>query len=145
MKAISHLLSSAACILFAATLAGCAGQATDDDPLFGSSSGLPGTSGSTPGTTESGSAAAGTTMQGGAAGTAMQAAAAPGANTGPFYNQGATGQAGMADRQTMCAIHSQMMAARTPEERQALMAQHMRDMSPEMQQRHLQMMGEQCR
>jgi hypothetical protein len=37
------------------------------------------------------------------------------------------------------------MAARTREERQALMDQYMQGMSPEMRERHRQMMWERCR
>lgn len=65
--------------------------------------------------------------------------------SGPGYMQGGTGQMGIADQETQCSVYRRMMAARTPEERQALMDPRMRSMSPEMQQRHLQMMGERCK
>jgi len=68
-----------------------------------------------------------------------------GPQSGPGYMQGGTGQMGVADQETLCSTYRRMMAARTPEERQAMMDQPMRSMSPEMQQRHLQMMAEQCK
>jgi hypothetical protein len=43
----------------------------------------------------------------------------------------------------MCAMHEKMISAKTPEERQALMAEHMKSMPPEMMQRHMEMMQSQ--
>lgn len=54
------------------------------------------------------------------------------------------GGAGMAssDMSAMCAgMHDKMMAAKSPEERRALMQEHMKSMSPEMQQRMHQHMA----
>jgi hypothetical protein len=38
-----------------------------------------------------------------------------------------------------------MMSARTPEERSAMMNERMKNMSPEMRQRYMEMMQQQCR
>jgi hypothetical protein len=45
---------------------------------------------------------------------------------------------------TMCEMHRKEMAARTPQERQAMMEERMKSMTPEMRQR-MQAMMEQCR
>lgn len=45
----------------------------------------------------------------------------------------------------MCAMHEKMMNAKSPEERKALMAEHMRSMSPEMKKKHMEMMQEQMK
>jgi uncharacterized protein (DUF3084 family) len=62
-------------------------------------------------------------------------------------SQGRMGMAGSkgmmmsdADMKSMCQMHEQMMRAKTPEERKAIMAEHMKSMSPEMRQRHMEMM-----
>jgi len=44
---------------------------------------------------------------------------------------------------SMCAQHARMMAA-TPEERQAWMERRMEGMTPEMRERHLEMMRQRC-
>lgn len=64
-------------------------------------------------------------------------AAGPGSATTPV-NGGAMSQA---DMTKMCSgMHEKMMGAKTPEERRALMHQHMQSMPPEMhQQMHQQM------
>jgi hypothetical protein len=65
-------------------------------------------------------------------------------------SSGSTGSAGAAssgaplDQQSMCELQRRVTAARTPEERQALLEQAMPGMSPETQQRHLQMMSQSC-
>ncbi len=51
---------------------------------------------------------------------------------------------GMQGQQDMCKLHQQMMSARTPEERQAIMEQAMPDMPRESRERHLQMMQQMC-
>jgi hypothetical protein len=51
---------------------------------------------------------------------------------------------GMQGHQDMCRLHQQMMSARTPEERQALMEQAMPDMPKESREQHLQMMQQMC-
>jgi hypothetical protein len=44
----------------------------------------------------------------------------------------------------MCRdMHTQMMSAKTPQERQAIMAEHMKDMSPGMMQHCPMMQGQQ--
>jgi hypothetical protein len=64
-------------------------------------------------------------------------AAAPGASAGmPMM--------GMSDMQAMCETHKKMMSAKTPAERQALMDERMKSMSPEMMEKHKAMM-EHCR
>lgn len=44
------------------------------------------------------------------------------------------------DMQAMCDVHDKMMRAKTPEERQAIMDEYMKNMPPEMRQQHMQMM-----
>lgn len=56
----------------------------------------------------------------------------------PGQHQGA-----MMDPQAMCEMHRNMMAGKTPQERQAMMDEHMKSMSPEMRQR-MQAMHAQC-
>lgn len=48
------------------------------------------------------------------------------------------------DMAAMCDMHKEMMSGKPPEQRQAMMAKHMKSMSPEMQQR-MQMMMQQCK
>ena len=58
---------------------------------------------------------------------------------------GMQGQQGMMmDMQAMCDMHKQQMAGRSPQERQAMMEERMRSMSPEMRTR-MQSTMEQCR
>lgn len=58
---------------------------------------------------------------------------------------GATGSGvPSADTKAMCDMHQRMMGASTPEERQALMDENMRNMTPEMQQQHMDMMRMKC-
>lgn len=49
----------------------------------------------------------------------------------------------MMELKEMCAMHKQMMAAKTPAEQQAMMKEHMESKSPEMQ-KHMQML-QQCK
>ena len=62
----------------------------------------------------------------------------------PMSQGDSGGQMGMMDMQAMCEKHKKMMSA-TPEERQAMMDDRMKTMSPEMMQKHMQMMQEQCK
>ena len=48
------------------------------------------------------------------------------------------------DMTAMCDMHKEMMSGKTPEQRQAMMAKHMKSMSSEMQQ-HMQMLMQQCK
>jgi hypothetical protein len=57
---------------------------------------------------------------------------------------GATSTGAPLDQQSMCELQRRVSAARTPEERQALLEQAMPGMTPETQERHLQMMRESC-
>lgn len=54
-------------------------------------------------------------------------------------------QMGMMDMKTMCDMHQKMMSARTPEERSAMMNENMKNMSPEMMQKQMEMMQEKCK
>jgi hypothetical protein len=117
MKRLSPLLAAEIALVLAATLSGCAEMRRGPSEID------PMSGGGMEGVTEAG----------------------PMPSSGPFYNQGGIGQTGTADLQTMCSMYRNMANARTPEERQAMMDQHMRQMSPEMQQRHMQMMGERCK
>lgn len=64
-------------------------------------------------------------------------------SAGGSASAGATGSA--EGQRGMCDMHQRIMAARTREERQALLDQSMHGMSPEMRERHMQMMWERCR
>jgi hypothetical protein len=55
------------------------------------------------------------------------------------------GQMGMMDVKAMCDMDQKMTGARTPEERQAMMAERLKNMSPEMQRKHMEMMQAQCK
>jgi len=58
---------------------------------------------------------------------------------------GAGGQGMMnMDQKTMCDMVDRMNNARTPAEREAIMNERMRTMSPEMREQHWQMMMQQC-
>jgi hypothetical protein len=48
------------------------------------------------------------------------------------------------DKEAMCAMYRSMRDAPTEQERQALMDRNMQDMPPEMRQRHMEMMRQQC-
>jgi hypothetical protein len=69
------------------------------------------------------------------------------ANAAPaVMHHGADGsRMGMMDMQAMCEQHRAMMSNKTPEARQAMMTAHMKSMSPEQMQQHMQMMQEQCK
>jgi len=49
------------------------------------------------------------------------------------------------DMKAMCDMQEKMMGAKTVEERRALMAEHMKAMSPEMRKRNMAMMQEHMR
>jgi hypothetical protein len=48
------------------------------------------------------------------------------------------------DMAAMCSMHKEMMSGKTAEQRQEMMARHMKSMSPQMQQ-HMQTMMQQCK
>ncbi|MBQ5948479.1 hypothetical protein [Massilia sp. ST3] len=77
---------------------------------------------------QSGQSAAGATQ----AGSGMTGGMAPGASASD----------GM-DMNRMCAIHREIRNA-PPEQRHAVMERYFQQMSPEMRQRHMDMMGQQC-
>lgn len=54
------------------------------------------------------------------------------------------GKMDMMDMKSMCEMHSKMMN-KSPEERQKMMEAHHGNMSPEMMQKHMDMMKEKCR
>jgi hypothetical protein len=78
-----------------------------------------------------------------AAGTSGSAGSgtASGSGSGPTYG-GET--AGVDKWQEMCAQSRRIMSAPTPEARQAMMEQAMPTISPEMRERHLEMMRKSC-
>ena len=47
-----------------------------------------------------------------------------------------------ADQMAFCAMHQELMSA-SPEERRAVMAEHMKTMPPDMMKKHMEMMGTQ--
>jgi len=64
--------------------------------------------------------------------------------SGTASGTGEGADAGTGREQGMCALHQQMMAARTPEERQAIAEQAMPNMAQESRERHLRIMQERC-
>jgi hypothetical protein len=73
-------------------------------------------------------------------------ASAPG-SPGGMGQGGTTGQMGMMagaggqmDMKSMCEMHNRMMSSKTPAEQTAMMDDHMKSMSPEMRQKHMEMM-----
>ena len=58
---------------------------------------------------------------------------------------GMMGQGGQMDMKSMCDMHERMKNARTPQERGAMMNDTMKTMTPEMRQRHFEMMEQRCR
>jgi hypothetical protein len=48
------------------------------------------------------------------------------------------------DMTAMCDMHKEMMSGKTPQQRQEMMAKHMKSMSPQMQQQ-MQTMMQQCK
>jgi hypothetical protein len=118
---------------------------------YGGTSGT-GNTGMSGSTGEAGAGSAGsqaTSSSGGAGGFSNE----PGIGSGSAAGRdsaGSTGAAGAAssgaplDQQSACELQRRVSAARTPEERQALMEQAMPGMTPETQERHLQMMRESC-
>jgi hypothetical protein len=92
--------------------------------------------------------AAGVTGQGATVGQGGMMGGAGG--QGGMMGQGAGGQMGMMgqggqmDMKSMCDLHEKMKNA-TPQQRSAMMDQYMKNMTPEMRQRHFQMMDQQCK
>lgn len=64
---------------------------------------------------------------------------------GTSGQMGMMGQGGQMDMKTMCEMHEKMKNAGTPAERSAMMNERMKNMSPEMKQRHMEMMQRQCK
>ena len=64
-----------------------------------------------------------------------------GGSTGQMGMMGGAG--GQMDMKSMCEMHNKM-SSKTPKERSAMMDEHMKSMSPEMRQRHMEMM-QQCK
>lgn len=48
------------------------------------------------------------------------------------------------NKDAMCAMYRSMQNAPTEQDRQAMMERNMQGMSPEMRQRHMEMMRQQC-
>lgn len=95
---------------------------------------------------------AGTTAPASTGGSAAQGGMAGGAMTGSQAGCGmmggsmAGGQTGCAhmDKESMCAMYRNMRDAPNEQARQAMMDRQMHGMSPEMRQRHMDMMRQQC-
>ncbi|WGG52355.1 hypothetical protein [Rugamonas sp. DEMB1] len=69
----------------------------------------------------------------------QSAAPAGGAKTG------AHGEMPMMEMKRMCEMHANMMRGKTPEERQAMMAEHMKGDSAETMKKKMTMMDEKCK
>lgn len=113
-------------LALAALLSGCAAQ-TGQSPDY-----VPGQGG--PGYGPQGPMGRNAVPEGPAPGESSAGGSASAGTTGSQDNQ-----------QAMCELHQRFMAARTREEREALMDRYMQGMSPEMRERHRQMMWERCR
>lgn len=66
------------------------------------------------------------------------------ANPAPMGAESAA-KGGMMDMKSMCDMHKQMMGAKSDDERQAMMDKRMKGMSPEMRDKQMHMMNEQCK
>lgn len=64
---------------------------------------------------------------------------------GSAGHAGHTEMMGQMDMNSMCTMHHNMMAKKTPEERDAMMNEHMKSMSPEMRRKHMAMMDDKCK
>jgi hypothetical protein len=64
---------------------------------------------------------------------------------GSSGQMGMMGQGGQMDMKSMCEMHERMKNAGSPAERSAMMNERMKNMSPEMKQRHMEMMQRQCK
>jgi hypothetical protein len=58
---------------------------------------------------------------------------------------GAQGGKPMMDMKAMCEMHANMMRGKSPDERQAMMAEHMRGDSAEAMKKKMAMMDEKCK
>jgi hypothetical protein len=68
-----------------------------------------------------------------------------GAQGGGMGKMGQGGAAGQMDMKSMCDMHDRMKTAGTDKERSAMMDENMKSMSPEMRQKHMEMMQQQCK
>lgn len=68
------------------------------------------------------------------------------ASPSPSQQSGGMGGMSMSDNdmKSMCEKHNKMMASMSPAEQKAMMDAHMKDMSPEMREKHMKEMG-QCK
>ena len=77
-------------------------------------------------------------------GTAARQGGMMGGQSGMMGGQGGM-MGGQMDMKSMCDMHERMKRSRTPQERGAMMDDAMKNMTPEMRQRHMEMMERQCR
>lgn len=101
---------------------------------------------------ESSTASSGPMMGGASGGAPMMGSSSSGqggmmggTSGGGMMGGSSASHGGMMDKQTMCQMYERMRSARTQEEHQAMMNQVMPGISPDMQQRHMQMMEQQCK
>lgn len=64
---------------------------------------------------------------------------------GQMGMMGKSGTAGQMDLKSMCEMHDRMKSAKTSGERSAMIDDHMKNMPPEMRQRHMEMMQQHCK
>lgn len=81
---------------------------------------------------------------GGASGSEATGSAGGGSGVSGSSSAGAAASGAPLDQQSMCELQRRVSAARTPEERQALLEQAMPGMTEETREQHLQMMRESC-
>lgn len=131
MKPRSLLFAFAAPALVAGMLSGCSSW-----PWHGGERGPGGTQGAAP--------MRGPEASAGESGTAGSGTGYGQGRTGP--GAGRLGMGGMmGDHNAMCELNRRLMAARTAEERQAMLERYMAGMSPETREQRLRMMRERCR
>jgi hypothetical protein len=151
MKAFSRKPSSLAAFLFAAmALAGCAAtqQQAQEPPSQGGVTQQEHQAHHPQGAAAQPSAATEQGSAGGRAGMMGNQGGMMGGGQGGMMGGGQggmMGQGGQMDMKSMCDLHERMKNAATPQERSAMMNQYMGNMTPEMRQRHFQMMEQQCR
>lgn len=139
----ANFSTSISAALVAASLAACANfpGAQDHDPHH---------RGQPANTAASGAAPAQGGMRGHAAGShagcgMMGGASAPGHAGCNMMGGTQPGAMDEANRTHMCAMYRDMRDAPSEQARQAMMERHMQSMTPEMRQRHMEMMRQHCR
>jgi hypothetical protein len=150
-------------LALAAMLAGCAGQRASESeyvpptggPGYGPTApgsdvnNVPGQRPPSAGAPAQGSSGTGVSGSGNAGtygtGESGSAPASTGGSAGGASGASAGGaSSSSADMQAMCALQQRLQAARSEQERQAILDQAMPGMTPDLRQQHLEMLRQQC-